>query len=440
MYDSVTSLTAGLEWGERGGVAELCAAGRPLARFTVRDGALRSSLVLPGGKAVDLSRQPAALELTVATAARRQLAHEEGWTAASAAQLTRWSRERGIAITGQHPMPAVLIRAGFPVIRMAADNGLAVPERVPAWAVQPLRLGSARAALEAAIGRRCGRGVVRAFVRSVGEGRGHFSVIPLALATAARDIGDDRLARLFDLPADAAAGAAVPERRDLLNLGSCFDRMLPASVERVVAEVLTTPQGLHRLLDAARVLRLVDHRFGPLPGSLEALEALVPAVVPVTSEQTERIHGPARAADPVVAPRAPEPIHRLPVRPLRPPVGSDTRVARFAYDGSVTRFDGHGFGALRFVLPARPADLRQWGASLDNCLHDYAGAVAAGRSIVIGVEFRGLLVAAVEIDPRTRLVTQFVGQRNRRPDPRLGVAVEQELRRFGVGVPALDRR
>ncbi len=65
------------------------------------------------------------------------------------------------------------------------------------------------------------------------------------------------------------------------------------------------------------------------------------------------------------------------------------------------------------MLPRTPGDLTRWGRRLANCLADYAGVVGAGTSVVIGLEERGTLVAAIEL--RNGEVRQFVGIGNARP-------------------------
>lgn len=439
VYDTKESLTAGLEWALRGELADLVAGDRPVARFCVRDGVVRSWLVLPGGKAIDVSRHPAAVELEIAAAARRRLAQEQGWTSAAAARLLRWLTDSGLTIPGVDgvSVSAVLIRAGFPVLRVAAGSGLMVPERLPVWAVEPLRADTSRAALVAALGRRCSRTVVRAFARSLTEGRSGFTVVPLAVVMAAERIGDDRLARIVDVNPNTDAVEFVPGEDSIDVMRSCFGRMRPETVEQISVEALTTANGVKRLVRVAQDLRGIDRHRGALPGSLDELERLILASVPVAPPRRRETRHTRPVTETTPEPRPAPPARELPTAPLNAP---STRVGqsppeRFVYAASVQRLDGHTFGGFRFVLPVRPGELRTWGTVLRNCLPNFVSAVAAGRSVVVGVQHRDVLVAALEIDPVLGRVRQFVGERNRRPPQGLDSRVHAELRTLGVLVP-----
>ncbi|NIR41581.1 MAG: hypothetical protein GWN79_26820, partial [Actinobacteria bacterium] len=81
--------------------------------------------------------------------------------------------------------------------------------------------------------------------------------------------------------------------------------------------------------------------------------------------------------------------------------------ATFDYPPTIEIAHGYRVGEHRLVLPRTPGDLTRWGRRLANCLADYAAVVGAGTSVVIGLEERGTLVAALEL--RDGEVRQFVG-------------------------------
>jgi hypothetical protein len=95
------------------------------------------------------------------------------------------------------------------------------------------------------------------------------------------------------------------------------------------------------------------------------------------------------------------------------------------------RFDGVfvAGGELELVLPRTPQELAAWGRMLDNCLADFAAAVAEGRSVIVGVRRRRALVAALELQPDLASVVQFLGPRNRVPAATLTTPVLGALRR-----------
>ena len=79
-------------------------------------------------------------------------------------------------------------------------------------------------------------------------------------------------------------------------------------------------------------------------------------------------------------------------------------------------------GDLTLRVARTDAQLAHWGATLRNCLGDFAEAVRERRSVIIVIEQDLRIVASVEVAPN-RSVRQFHGPANREPPPRLEQAV-----------------
>lgn len=436
MYDMVEQLTAGLEWAETRGRAELLAEGDPVAGFRVVDGVVVSELVLPGGKAIDVSRQPAAIELHLQAVARKRRFQPDGWTASVTARFARWTQSADIGVVGGQPptLVGLLIEAGFPILREAGANGLEVPRELPVWAAPAMRQLRPRDGLSVAMGRRPSRSLVRAFAGSLRDGPGRFSLSPLALVVAADGLGDDRLVRVIAAGPGADPGPGCGDRDAIDAVALCFGRMDPQSGERLATEALGTEGGMVRLVQAARILREVRHYFDDLPNSLDELERFVLALVPITPARPQS--EPVRSEQHAIEERAERPLPATPLAPRQTTTQTDGISSRFSYDRDLGRLHHHAFGAFRFVLPLRPDDLRTWGTVLQNCLASFVPVVSDGRSIIVGIEQRDVIVAALELDRESGSVRQFLGERNRRPPRRLDELVQRELRALVRPQPA----
>jgi len=85
----------------------------------------------------------------------------------------------------------------------------------------------------------------------------------------------------------------------------------------------------------------------------------------------------------------------------------------FRYSSEVSRLHQMDAGpGMRLVLPRSPAELSVWGHRLRNCIGSYGEAVAAERSLLVGVEMVGELRFCLEVSP-AGAVRQFLGDRNR---------------------------
>lgn len=148
-----------------------------------------------------------------------------------------------------------------------------------------------------------------------------------------------------------------------------------------------------------------------------------PPAAPPRPQRARRARDVEEARDP--APAA------LPVVPLVAPAGGPGGTGGFAYPPTVEIAHGYRIGEHRLVLPRNPAELTRSGRRLSNCLADYAGAVRNGRSVVIGLEERGTLVAALEL--RDGAIRQFVGVANGRPTRARRDVVNRMLRDLALG-------
>jgi hypothetical protein len=103
---------------------------------------------------------------------------------------------------------------------------------------------------------------------------------------------------------------------------------------------------------------------------------------------------------------------------MAPPVPPDTA---FRHPAAVARLHGADVGAeLRLLLPRTGDELVAWGRRLRSCIGSFGAAVAAGRSVLIGIEEGGVLAYCLEVAPDGS-VRRFLGERNR-PVPRPVVA------------------
>ena len=102
----------------------------------------------------------------------------------------------------------------------------------------------------------------------------------------------------------------------------------------------------------------------------------------------------------------PDPRARALVAPTAPPAPANTALR---YPAALAALHGIEVGAeLRLLLPRTSDELVAWGRLLRSCIGSFGAAVAAGRSVLIGVEERGALAYCVEVSPDGS-VRQFLG-------------------------------
>lgn len=429
-------VAAGLEWSDEPGGAVLGVRrgtpglATPVARIRVHEGRLDVDLLfLAGGRAVDVTVSPGAVVEVLTSHARRARRDPNGWLDALATRLQRRAEAWGTwsPAGGDTGFVAVLGGMTHPVLGAAYDAGADPVSDIPRWATGPLRADTVVAAARRLYAGRATRPVVRglaACLSPAGE-RAHLrhSIAwwPIALAAAGRDVLEpDRLAAVL------AAGRRVegppPDRQDLDTVERGLALLGAPAAARVLGDALTGPEHPRRLVEVLRVLGQVQHHLAwPPPPRLDELAAACLRVA---------------ALDPDPAG------HDRPPRPGRPPEWAVPRHApevehprvthRYRYPTAVGHLDGQVLGPLTLVLPRTPEELVSWGELLANCLADYRPAVAAGRSVVIGVREHDALVAALEMRSAERRLVQFLGVRNRPPAPAVSAPVIEHLVQLGL--------
>ena len=98
---------------------------------------------------------------------------------------------------------------------------------------------------------------------------------------------------------------------------------------------------------------------------------------------------------------------------MAPAAPATTAGAVFRHPTAAAALHGAEAGSeLRLLLPRTCDELAAWGRLLRSCIGSFGAAVAAGRSVLIGVEERGVLAYCIEVTP-DGAVRQFLGERNR---------------------------
>lgn len=422
--------------------------GRAAARIECRAGDVHVGIAMLGGnRCIDVSIQPRTVPTLLRREARRRREDPNRWCAGVARTIfdeaSTWGLDE-LPGTDRDDLGALLASLAFPIARLARRGGAGPVPHVPRWAAPALRAGSTTAAVQAVYGPSASRAMARALPQGMMPGEG-------APADAAPDLRPLGLAvSLVDhLPVDRLATVLAGGHRWLPPHHWPADDDMPEL--RRLWHLTDAPTATALALDATAV----DHGTTRLRRALTILEPLA-AVAELTlarriadlEEQATRTM-PAERPTPVArrrpAPRRaverqPAPVAAarprrdpLPAAPRNPPrdgpAGEQTRC--FTYPATVEIAHGHQIGEHRLVLPRDPGDLTAWGRRLSNCLADYAGAVRSGRSVVIGLEERGTLVAALEL--RDNEVRQFVGIANGRPSPPRRDAMEALLRDLALG-------
>jgi hypothetical protein len=455
----IERLTEGL-WYERqapsvsvvhvGGSAAERSAVLRVRRAAMNGRRVHVDLVLLGGaRTIDVSFHPAAAVDVVRGHARRRSSDGNGWlgalvpaVVADGARWSAWSPPAGLAAH------AVLGGLAHPLVGVAYEAGVRAAAEVPRWASAALAEETASAAAVRLFGARSATRTVMAALGGFFVQQPAFAWWQLAAAVAAADVVEpDELAAILSargpsvglapegaaatapaaLAVDSAAAWAgepvevVPPSEAIAVLREGFRRLEHGRTRRLVVDAVVSAGGggVRRLVRALRSLvDLADDVRWPPPARLAELEVVLlqASAVDPSPPPTRTMCGSAPAAD---RPTVPAPAATWSTPRRAPPTsGRPAPRGAFVHDvGARRRFDGVHLagGELELVLPRTPQELTAWGRMLDNCLGDFAAAVAQGRSVIVGVRRRRALVAALELRPDLRTVVQFLGPRNRVP-------------------------
>ena len=419
------SITPSLSATPSAGRVDLGNAGCAAARVEHHNGGVTVRLSMLGGdRCIDVSTQPRTLPTMLGRAARARREDPNRWCVGVAGVLfdetAAWGL-RDVPEADRRDLAALLASLSFPLARLARRGGAGPVPHVPRWAATILRAESATDAARIAFGPSATRGVARALPRGMTPHDGAPAgaapdLRPLGLAVSLTDhLSPDRLATVL------AGGPWFPPQHwpgddDVRQLRRLWPITDETTATALAVDALRIERGIDRLRRALTIIEpLARVAELTLARRVVHLEQQAAHAIPMdrpTPTPAPRPR-PARRPDPVIAPDAP--VHPLPAVPLVAPDDGPAcdRAGRFAYPPTIEIAHGYRLGEHRLVLPRDPAELTRWGRRLSNCLADYAGAVRSGRSVVLGFEERGSLVAALEL--RSGEVRQFVGIANSRP-------------------------
>ncbi len=461
-------------------------AARPTVfRLTAIEGRMRLGLaLLPTDRVIDVSHQPALLTQVLPVGLGPCAPGSAGATVA------RWIGDlAGVMGAWRHCDPAVIGLVGtvggaaLPLLGAAYAAGAAPVGEVPRWAVDVLAEAAPASAARVGFGPRATRPVARALAKGLvasppptpedvanlggapGATTGSLALFRLAIAMMAASVVEpDCLARLLVAPGPPHGPDRWPDVEGLHAGRMVMAALGPNVATQVLLDAAATEQG-PRLLDEllsdfgavgdllpARVAtRLVDlHRqcrvlmpIDPNPEASRSNRGMgaprEPAPAhgqpePEAQPRTEpRAQLRTRGQNRPQAPTAQRPDARR--RALRPPRVARTRTAPdgvFRYSSEVSRLHQMDAGpGMRLVLPRSPAELSVWGHRLRNCIGSYGEAVAAERSLLVGVEMIGELRFCLEVSP-TGAVRQFLGDRNRMVPDHVATPVCRVLAAAGI--------
>lgn len=413
-------------------------------RVTAGEGRLRVGLaLLPTDRVVDVSLQPAIFTQVLPGGSGPCPPGSAG------AQVARWLADLSLEAGGWSPADLsgvdVVGTAGgvvLPLLGAAYDQRATPVAEVPRWAEVTLLEPTATAAARAAFGGNGTRAVARALVAGlvrqsnpVPDGvtvlngdhpTGVVRLWPLAVALMADGaVEPDHLARLLMTTGPAHDPASWPDV-ERLAIGSKVASHLGPAATRVLADVVSREDGpqlfeqicrdypsvvdllptrpatrLEDLRDQCRSLLPVDPApFGSPPQALPGRPARRPARRRVARDAdwaTERLRRDRALVAPPVADSEVDP----------------AAVAAFRLPDSVTSLQGADIGDdLRLLVPRSASELAAWGVQMHTCVGTFAPAVAAGRSLILGIERHGTLHSCLEATSGG-LVRQFLGVRNR---------------------------
>ncbi len=453
-------------------------------RFEVREGRLHVALaLLPTDRAVDISLQPDIL--------RQVLPIEDGPAVpgSAASTVARWVAPLLEGTSAWQPadrdrcgLLALLSGAALPLLGAAYDRGAMVLGEIPRWAapalIGPTPLHGARSAFGVKGTRTVARALAVGLVIAEpsapagvttlspgGSTPAAVDLFGLAVALMAEPtLEPDQLARLLCL-----AGPVHPQERwpgvEQITEGRVMMRRLgPAGAERLLTDAITRADGPDLLAEVCRltpgVIDLLPnrpaHRLEDLRDQCRRLLAVDPDPSaggwsqrrPPAPRTTRR--SPVRRVDPVrpgsapasrtaPAPRTVPASRPAPPNPRRvmrtaPAAPTPTVAPNAPLPHSVQLAALHGTEVAtghRLVIPRTTDELVTWGRLLGNCIGSFGPAVAAGRTLIVGVEADGVLAYCLDLTPEGA-VRQFLGARNRVVPPAVAGAVCRRMVEAGV--------
>ena len=419
--------------------------------LAVRDDRLWIGLaLLPTSRTVDISLQPGVLGqvLSVGTgpcAPGTAGATVAGWVTGLVGASRSW---RPSDPAGLGPV-ATVGGAALPLLGSAYDRAAVALTEVPRWAAPVLSGATPLDAARAGFGRSGTRAVARALVSGLvaaaadppaGVTRlGQDPVGRVALfRVAAALMGEgtlepDRLARVLSTEGPAHPPELWPDGERIATGRAMARRLGPSGAERVLIDAVASDDGPAVLAEVCRLFSSVSDRLANRPAHrLDQLRDECRALLPIDPDPAAgawnrnrrsppavrrrpvaRVTTPAplAVAAPVVARPIPTARTRARVAPVAPPTGRAPNEP-LSYPPSLAGLHGDEPGSgLRLVLPRTTDELVAWGRRLHSCIGSFGPAVAAGRSLLVGVERDGALSYCMEVAP-DGTVRQFLGVRN----------------------------
>jgi hypothetical protein len=391
--------------------------GAPLVAFEhIGERVVTQLAFMDGGRYIDITVQPGAAVQLVRGAAIRRRRDPNAWERVVSRRLAAVAIDWGVddLPLDRDRLTPTLVALGFPLVRMALLRGALPPPHIPRWAEPVLACADVRAAAISAFGADASRRVIRTLPSSLlgdtTDQRRSLALLPLAMAMALRGlVGPDDMANVMAAPSADHQPRNWPTVDQLVELRRGFSELGRSAAIATAMDALTAVDGPARLmLLAPQIRHLRAAAGGPPPMSLADLDRAV-------ADLHYSVPEPA-------VPRA------------APAIAPATRRWRceFDYPAATRRIDGVRTGDHHLTLPRSQADLQAWGRQLHNCIAEFAPAVAAGRSVVVGLHRGERLVAALELDPGLGRVRQFVRHHNQRPLAPERHALDRMLRHLGI--------
>lgn len=318
-------------------------------------------------------------------------------------------------------LTAALGGVAFPLLAPVYDLGGDPLREVPRWAAPVLAAATVGDGARVGFGTAATRPVRRALVEALRPlADGCVDLTGLALGILAAPVAPpDRVARILAADRVAQPVDGLPDPTELAQATSVVATWGARRCERILVEAAGRPDGMAKLMATVRYARdLAAHGPRSLPNRLDALHDAYRCLIRTAPPEEPRVVLRSPAPRPRPRPRrraVPERgallpmVHRELAAPASPAVAPGTRLP---VSPRLAALEGATRGELMFLVPRAAADLSRWGIELANCLGDFGGAVASGRSTIVGVAVAGRLAYAVEIDGGAT-IRQLTGAANR---------------------------